>query len=365
MLISFLYNTTVIIAFVFLSIRFKNYLVKKKNNYLIYIWSLPIINGLLTIIVMYTSFQVDNMTFDLRSIPIFLTSYIWGLKVGLLSCVLPISYQISQGGQNIWAGIISLVVTALVAGIFSIRDKESQPDKLPILKPLLIFISFHILKNMAHYIALDFELSTWIEVNLIKFIFAIITMTITILIINDANRSFFYKKELEHNANYDYMTDLTNLRYFKSKVNQLIKKGCPIVIAMLDIDFFKEYNDTHGHPAGDEVLKTIANILKESTRDNDLVGRYGGEEFILCFSNITSKDAVFAITQRIRRKIEEYPFKGRESQPTEKLTVSIGISNPGQERDLDSLIEEADKALYKSKQEGKNQVRYFKECAYT
>lgn len=81
------------------------------------------------------------------------------------------------------------------------------------------------------------------------------------------------------------MNHLPNMRFFKSHVVELIQKQTPLAIIMLNVDYFKVYNDTHGHQKGDAVLRSIAQILKDSTREEDFVARYGGEEFIVCLTH--------------------------------------------------------------------------------
>lgn len=129
-----------------------------------------------------------------------------------------------------------------------------------------------------------------------------------------------------------------------------------VVIAMFDVDYFKAFNDTHGHPAGDRVLKTVAQILKENMRENDIVGRYGGEEFIICFREPGGIENVQRIAERFRKMIEHYHFPGEEKQPNKSITISLGISYPSSSKTLEQLIEEADLALYQAKETGRNRV---------
>jgi len=123
---------------------------------------------------------------------------------------------------------------------------------------------------------------------------------------------------------------------------------------MLDVDEFKSYNDRFGHPAGDEALKLVGHIVKDTLRAADVAARYGGEEFAVLLPQTTSQEAE-VIAERLRQKIEEAAFQNRQ------VTVSIGIAscNPSPSSSMRDLISAADKALYRAKQKGRNNVQNF------
>jgi diguanylate cyclase (GGDEF)-like protein len=131
-------------------------------------------------------------------------------------------------------------------------------------------------------------------------------------------------------------------------------------LLMLDIDWFKKYNDGHGHPKGDELLKQMVQVFKDTIRPSDRVYRYGGEEFAVLLLNTGKEDAV-SVAARIVKAVEREQFEGeKESQPNGKVTVSIGVANyPADANNQEELIKFADSALYKAKQSGRNQVRSF------
>jgi diguanylate cyclase (GGDEF)-like protein len=125
---------------------------------------------------------------------------------------------------------------------------------------------------------------------------------------------------------------------------------------MVDIDNFKNYNDTLGHQSGDEILKNLAKILKDYSRKMDFVCRYGGEEFTIILPQTNKKEGNF-IAERLREAIEKYHFPHEEIQPTQKLTVSLGLSTlPADGLTNSELIASCDKALYEAKKAGKNKV---------
>jgi len=163
----------------------------------------------------------------------------------------------------------------------------------------------------------------------------------------------------EHLATVDGLTGLYNHRYFQQRLAQEIQRagrtGSSVSLLFIDIDYFKQYNDNLGHPAGDKVLRKIGKILMENIRSVDVAARYGGEEFAVILVDTGSGDA-FEVGERIRRAIELHPFEGREQQPAGRVTVSLGIASyPENAVNKDPLIKLADDALYKAKK-SKNTV---------
>jgi len=127
----------------------------------------------------------------------------------------------------------------------------------------------------------------------------------------------------------------------------------PLSYIILDIDNFKSINDTYGHLAGDNVLVSLANLLKSSVRVTDFVGRYGGEEFVIITTETDAKDAFYTI-DRLRKKFMEMNHYSEDH--VFRVTFSAGISSFPQYQDLDIIMAMADKALYQSKDNGRNQI---------
>lgn len=142
----------------------------------------------------------------------------------------------------------------------------------------------------------------------------------------------------------DGLTGLYNRRYFKELIASEFRRCRTISLLMIDIDNFKNYNDTNGHPAGDELLKKAAKVFKDSVREVDSICRYGGEEFVVVLPQ-TEKEGAKLVAERLCKQVNLF-------LPT---TVSIGIANyPADAQDSAVLVEKADGALYKAKQTGKN-----------
>ncbi len=161
----------------------------------------------------------------------------------------------------------------------------------------------------------------------------------------------------------DMMTHL-KLKYFffnalTDKLDLSISQDMPLSVIMFDIDFFKKFNDTWGHACGDYVLVTVAKIMKSSIREGDMASRYGGEEFTIMLPNTAEDDAI-AVAERIRKAIEEYDFFYENNHL--KVTISGGVSIYDSETNpvtsARELVEQADKALYSSKENGRNRITY-------
>ncbi|MBI3754922.1 MAG: diguanylate cyclase, partial [Deltaproteobacteria bacterium] len=158
----------------------------------------------------------------------------------------------------------------------------------------------------------------------------------------------------------DGLTGLYNHRYFVGRLNEEIKRAerydRPVSLIIMDIDYFKHYNDTHGHLAGDEILRMVADMIEKTIRNSDIAARYGGEEFVVICPEIDKAQAI-QMAERIRKGMEDYPFPNKETQPNGNLTVSLGVAAfKADAKDADGLIKKADDALYKTKETGRNRV---------
>ena len=164
-------------------------------------------------------------------------------------------------------------------------------------------------------------------------------------------------------AHKDALTDLWNHGYFQISFDDKLKiakeQGFYLSIIMLDIDHFKDYNDTWGHQKGDDILSKISKVIVESSRKIDYVCRYGGEEFAIILPESSKKDVV-VIAERIRSNVANHNFVNEVNepgQPSQKITVSLGVASfPDDGRTKSELIQAADEALYEAKRSGRNKV---------
>ena len=158
------------------------------------------------------------------------------------------------------------------------------------------------------------------------------------------------------------MTGIANRRFFEEFSDREWKRAQrdkqPFTVVMIDLDCFKAYNDTYGHQRGDESLKAVAKILKDSMkRPSDLAARYGGEEFIVILPD-TSKKGGYELAEKLRKKVLDLKLEHKNNICGNEITVSVGvamdIAEPGKK--LYDLIDKADKALYEAKNSGRNQT---------
>lgn len=156
----------------------------------------------------------------------------------------------------------------------------------------------------------------------------------------------------------DTLTNVFNRRYylerFKEELQRSIRFKYDFSCLMVDIDYFKSFNDRYGHIVGDAILRDLSKTIQENMRQIDLLGRYGGEEFSVILSE-TDKEAASFAAERIRKAVEEKHIKVYDEEL--KVTVSIGVSTyPADAKDMKALIDKADTALYRAKQAGRNKV---------
>jgi diguanylate cyclase (GGDEF)-like protein len=186
------------------------------------------------------------------------------------------------------------------------------------------------------------------------------------IIVSNAVRERALKKQAAEGEFYkelsrkDGLTDLYNHRFFhqllETEVSRARRYNRVVSLLMMDIDNFKRYNDSHGHPAGDIALKRLALLLGQSSRGCDFVARYGGEEFAIIAPE-AAPDAARRMAERILTLVAESPFDGEDVMPGGRLTISIGVASfPMQASDKCELVERADQALYRAKALGRNRV---------
>ncbi len=171
----------------------------------------------------------------------------------------------------------------------------------------------------------------------------------------------YYHAILYNIAVKDPLTRLFTRRYFNYKAEELIEysinKNKKFSIIMTDIDHFKHYNDKYGHQVGDEILRKVANKIRELVGDKGIVARYGGEEFIILLPGFNSNQA-YTLAELIRKKVEEMKIESKEF--FWRLSISLGVSTfPDDASTIDEIIACADAALYFSKTTGRNKVSIY------
>ena len=185
-------------------------------------------------------------------------------------------------------------------------------------------------------------------------------LTAKIILFWEITDSVNLMKELENAAYIDSLTGIYNRKHFSELANVDIERSLrmdqSIYAAMLDLDFFKNVNDTYGHATGDIILKATAGVIRQTIRSYDLLGRYGGEEFVLLITNLDSTEA-YNLMERIRENMEHSITNCDGVEIT--VTCSIGLAKYLENDSLEEVVKKADAALYAAKRSGRNQVKIY------
>jgi len=171
--------------------------------------------------------------------------------------------------------------------------------------------------------------------------------------------SFKKQREYQLTATIDELTGLYNRRWLSNMLDRQMRRSQyssdPLTILVIDVDHFKKFNDTHGHLAGDQVLRQVARTMINSVRPTDLVTRYGGEEFVVILPN-TDRSGALVVAERLRREMAAISMTTKEGVVLSRVTVSIGLAQMLKQEEMDELIRRADEALYLAKEKGRNRV---------
>lgn len=219
---------------------------------------------------------------------------------------------------------------------------------------------------------LNDNLKKHLKLNQLKQVYTIFGTLFIVVFVLYINRYMYIKTKkyidtIEELTITDALTTLLNRRSFDealvTKVNIAQRTDTPLAFFMIDIDYFKQYNDTYGHHKGDEALKAVALVLKNSAlRASDMVFRLGGEEFGILALGMNQNEAII-FANKIRTKVEELKLEHKANKASSFVTISIGVLvvKPKKQCCIDCLYKKADKALYEAKDNGRNQVVLFRD----
>lgn len=266
--------------------------------------------------------------------------------------------------------INSLDITGIIILFFSLLPiakllYELPPGPLKKWWKILIGMVFFFIVSYL-YLALQFRFESTLygaEVMCILLffgsLFVYFVSTLSLKTTLDIKR--IYALEIENIT--DPLMDISNRRHLEQKLRQefseAVRYNLPFSILMLDIDHFKNVNDTYGHDVGDIVLRNLGALIKNFIRESDSVARYGGEEIVIILP-LTDGQAAASMAERLRHEIEQCVMVPAESEKgiTEiRITASIGVAEYAPELlNADELVKRADKAMYRAKEEGRNRV---------
>ncbi|MGR3763278.1 diguanylate cyclase [Rossellomorea sp. NS-SX7] len=322
-----------------------------------------ILAGFLGIILMHYSIGVNDMTIlDLRHIPVILVAFYGGFLPTIISAVVIIAgrFFIAVNFSS-YVALFMMLAIAIGSGLI-VRYMKGSPWK----RWTVLLLYSQLIFSIALYIVVD-KYAEVLDFALFHILSTLIGGYLTLYFVDYIRKTSERYYQYKENAQRDALTGLYNVRSFDSHYNRMIKEAIEeketCAICLIDVDHFKQINDTYGHTAGDEVLKQLAELLSRLTRAGDILSRNGGEEFSLLLPKCTVEQAK-EIAGRVREAVYEHRFL-LPDQTKLQLSVSVGVSafNPVSE-DHDSLFQEADEALYKAKQNGRNIVCTSWECSY-
>lgn len=291
-------------------------------------------------------FTIDlyhGLIMDLRHIPLLYAALYAGPGPAIIAAVVIAFARLSIGGGAAAAYAMAFLLCSTIGFIViasKIRHLWTAVFSMLLLSNIaFLFISY----------PLADDLQTYAVANMLYWLFSFAGGFLTIHTSQYLRKTKLLFREYEKNAFSDPLTGLNNVRRFDAAMNEVLSKKGTMSLCIIDIDHFKQVNDTYGHPEGDAILKQLGQLLKEHAMSGT-VSRNGGEEFTIILPDYTKASAV-QLAEGLRARIEQTPFYIFAGKETIELTVSIGVA-----AGRNNLYREADQALYQAKQNGRNRV---------
>ncbi|OJE19533.1 diguanylate cyclase [Bacillus thuringiensis] len=340
-------NTTIIISFIFVGGQLLRDKPLKEGFSFLQKCVIGIFTGILGVLLMHFGVHIEDIMLDLRYLAVILAIIVGGPVASSITVTIILITRLIFTEYSLASELACY--TILLSGIgviFIARIQTSITLKLVWLHVYclsILIVPMYILFND-------------ISVVVLYLISSITTGYITFVSTNYVLQSNELFQKMKQYATIDALTGLGNVRQFDLVMNRHISnknmKNDSLCLLLIDIDHFKYVNDTYGHPAGDEVLKQVGCILRETSQFPDLAFRKGGEEFALLIPN---KGLAYGICmgEQIRTAVESHPFQLLDGTKI-KITVSVGVSE--YEGSSEQFIQAADDALYYSKRNGRNKV---------
>lgn len=314
-----------------------------------------IIAGLLGIILMHYSIQVSDITIlDLRHIPVVLVAFFGGyIPTFIAAIVISIGRFLIAYNFSSIVSLFMMLTIAFGASLIAHKLKLSSWRKWG----LLLVYSQSIFSLALYIVSVDF--SKVLHVAAYHIISTLCGGLLIFYFVLYIRRNSELYNQYKEGARRDSLTGLYNVRsfdyFYHSMITKAIEEKENCALCLVDVDHFKEINDTFGHTAGDEVLKQLAQQLMRLTREGDIVSRNGGEEFSVLLPNCPKEQAK-EIGERIRSTVEVHPFILPDRRKI-RITISVGVANYHEAiKQPEMLFQEADDALYQAKQSGRNTV---------
>ncbi|WP_374723352.1 GGDEF domain-containing protein [Calidifontibacillus erzurumensis] len=304
------------------------------------------------ILLFYLPVQFGEFTFDLRLVPLFMLAIFQCWEKTLIILLIVSVWRFLMGGENVFFGVLfGMILPTLTVLAFNLINK----GKRNIYQIIILITICWMISDFPIVLFVPNGKEIFQQLFLIKYISVVLPSIIYYALVLHERKRESLRQQLLFLASHDPLTKLLNKNHFIDIVEEKIKNPYyNHFIAMIDIDYFKKFNDKYGHLAGDQILISIASILKKYESDDLIASRYGGEEFIIYLRTLNSDQAIDTF-QKLQNEIRNTSFQ-IESNLDVSITVSIGLAKIKKGEILHETIKVADQNLYEAKEKGRDQL---------
>lgn len=307
------------------------------------------IAGLISVLLMFNSIQIDVARIDLRIIPVAIAMMFGGLPSAIITGLMIIGTRfLLTPADQLEGVIVSTVVIGLFIGTIGIVRRYVRMT----FWNFELMIGIGIFYSLPAIYLLTNSWSTFFKISVAYIFFNLLAGYVTYQLLAELRRHFENIQYQQKLAMTDALTGLANRRRLDDSLSLVGSAEDGYSLILIDIDFFKHVNDTYGHDAGDDVLRQLGTTLASLVRPDDLVGRYGGEEFLIILPD-TSAEETKKIAELARMTVARNLFP-TTSVPELQITISLGIAHSSDSYTSLEALQQADKALYYSKKSGRN-----------
>ncbi|WP_058764966.1 diguanylate cyclase [Exiguobacterium chiriqhucha] len=302
--------------------------------------------GVVALILLANALHLESFLIDLRAIPISLAVLFGGWVSGTVAAVIFLIGRFFMVTDGVYIGFY-LAVLSMIGLVLPISLLRLKLDNTR--TTLLVFMTVSVI---------DFGIVTFYALPLTVFYPVFLTYTVMAYgggcaayrLLHELRRHFENVQHQQQLARTDALTGIANRRLLNEAMANLNVEAKEYALILVDIDHFKRVNDTYGHDVGDDVLRELGMLLVAESDERHLVGRFGGEEFLIIMPNANRED-VTRLAESIREKVSTFPFE--TSAGTLHITVSLGACHSN-DIEVDSVLKHADEALYHAKESGRN-----------
>lgn len=302
--------------------------------------------GVVALILLANALHLESFLIDLRAIPISLAVLFGGWVSGTVAAVIFLIGRFFMVTDGVYIGFY-LAVLSMIGLVLPISLLRLKLDNTR--TTLLVFMTVSVI---------DFGIVTFYALPLTVFYPVFLTYTVMAYgggcaayrLLHELRRHFENVQHQQQLARTDALTGIANRRLLNEAMANLNVEAKEYALILVDIDHFKRVNDTYGHDVGDDVLRELGMLLVAESDERHLVGRFGGEEFLIIMPN-ANREEVTRLAESIREKVSTFPFE--TSAGTLHITVSLGACHSN-DIEVDSVLKHADEALYHAKESGRN-----------